>query len=58
MVTGCLAEEVTSEVGRDQLVPVLRVPERPGLWLRWEPEWRSVLCRDEMKEEDSLKDWS
>lgn len=53
VVTGCLAEEVTLEVDRDQLMPVLRAPERPGLWLSWEPEWRWVLCGDEAKRKKS-----
>lgn len=29
--------------------------EEAGLWLRWEPEGRVVLCRDETKEEESLR---
>lgn len=37
VVRGCLAEEVTLEVGRDQLVPVLKAPKRPSPWLMCEP---------------------
>lgn len=54
VVRGCLAEEMTSEWVRTN-VPVLRAPGRPNLWLRWESEWRSVLCGDERKEEESLR---
>lgn len=49
VVRGCLAEKVTLEGGRDQLVPVLKALERPSLWLRWELGWIVVLCKDEDK---------